>query len=125
MTTEKKKKKKRGFAAMDPAKVKEIAALGAKKVTENSSRFAFTSEAAREAGRKGGKAKHATRGGRPKKVPGPIVPIEGEDRIVREPRAAFVPASEISAEKSLLASDYVGKGTTFSPDDPNVERIER
>ena len=99
--------KKKGFAAMDPAKVREIAAKGGKAATAKGTRYAFTSEKAREAGTKGGKAPHKSRGGVRKKVPHEIRPIAGEDRIVREPRVAIVPAEEISAEKGLRASDYV------------------
>lgn len=57
-------KQRRGFAAMDPAKQKEIASRGGKASHEQGTGHEWTSEAAREAGRKGGQA---SRGGRGKK----------------------------------------------------------
>ncbi len=49
-------KKKRGFAAMDPALVAEIARKGGKAAHEAGTAHQFSSEEAREAGRKGGAA---------------------------------------------------------------------
>jgi len=54
--------KKRGFAAMDPAKVREISSKGGKVAHEKGVAHQFTSEQAREAGRKGGNAPHRVRG---------------------------------------------------------------
>lgn len=54
-------KKKRGFAAMNPALVSEIARKGGKAAHVAGTAHEFTSEEAREAGRKGGKASHANR----------------------------------------------------------------
>jgi general stress protein YciG len=48
--------KKRGFAALDPEKQREIARLGGRAAHANGSAHEFTSEEAREAGRKGGEA---------------------------------------------------------------------
>lgn len=50
------KKKPRGFAAMDPCKMQEIASLGGKKAQESGKAHRFTSEEARVAGSKGGLA---------------------------------------------------------------------
>jgi len=50
------KEKKRGFAGMDPAKVSEIASKGGVAAHEQGTAHEFTSEEAREAGRKGGLA---------------------------------------------------------------------
>jgi len=47
-------KDRRGFASMDQAKQKEIASKGGKAAHENGTAHEFTSEEAREAGRKGG-----------------------------------------------------------------------
>ena len=47
-------KKLRGFAAMDQAKQREIASKGGKAAHEKGTAHEFTSEEAREAGRKGG-----------------------------------------------------------------------
>lgn len=44
----------RGFASMDPEKQKEIASKGGKVAHEKGTAHEFTSEEAREAGRKGG-----------------------------------------------------------------------
>lgn len=51
----------RGFAAMDPALVKEIARKGGRAAHEAGTAHEFTPEEARAAGRKGGKAVHAKR----------------------------------------------------------------
>lgn len=44
----------RGFASMDPQKQREIASLGGRAAHEQGTAHEFTSEEAREAGRKGG-----------------------------------------------------------------------
>lgn len=49
-------KKPRGFAAMDPEKQREIARKGGKIAHLRGNAHEFTSEEAREAGRKGGQA---------------------------------------------------------------------
>ncbi|MNL14037.1 Stress-induced bacterial acidophilic repeat motif protein [compost metagenome] len=46
----------RGFAGMDEAKQREIASKGGKAAHEKGTAHEFTSEEAREAGRKGGEA---------------------------------------------------------------------
>lgn len=46
--------RKRGFAAMDPAKQREIASAGGKAAHEHGRAHEWTSEEARAAGRKGG-----------------------------------------------------------------------
>lgn len=55
-------KARRGFAAMDPAKVREIASKGGKAAHEQGTAHQFTSEEARAAGKKGGVAPHVRRG---------------------------------------------------------------
>lgn len=45
---------KRGFAAMDEERQREIASMGGKAAHESGNAHEFTSEEAREAGRKGG-----------------------------------------------------------------------
>ena len=59
---EEKPKKKRGFAAMDPAKVREIAQRGGVAVHAQGRAHKFTHEQAVVAGRKGGHAAHRVRG---------------------------------------------------------------
>lgn len=49
-------KKKRGFAAMDPALVREISSRGGKGAHAAGTAHEFSSDEAREAGRKGGRA---------------------------------------------------------------------
>ena len=60
-------KQRRGFAAMDPAKQKEIASKGGKASHALGTGHEWNSDSAREAGRKGGQA---SRGGRGKLPPG-------------------------------------------------------
>jgi general stress protein YciG len=49
---------RRGFAAMDEDKQREIASKGGKAAHEKGTAHEFDSEEAREAGRKGGQASH-------------------------------------------------------------------
>lgn len=48
-------KSKRGFASMNPEEHKRIASMGGKAAHEKGTAHEFTSEEAKEAGRKGGK----------------------------------------------------------------------
>jgi general stress protein YciG len=59
-----KPKKRRGFAAMDRAKVREIAAKGGAAAHARGTAHRFTTEQARTAGQKGGRAPHRWRGAR-------------------------------------------------------------
>lgn len=52
---------RRGFAAMEPGRQREIASLGGRAAHQSGNAHRFTSEEAREAGRKGGQA---SRGGK-------------------------------------------------------------
>jgi uncharacterized protein len=54
-------KQYRGFAAMDPELVRQIAKKGGRAAHEQGTAHEFTTEEARAAGRKGGKATHARR----------------------------------------------------------------
>lgn len=58
---EPRQRKRRGFAAMDPRKVSEIASKGGKAAHRTGTAHEFTPDEAREAGRKGGFATHAKR----------------------------------------------------------------
>jgi general stress protein YciG len=49
-------KQRKGFAAMDPQKQREIAASGGRAAHEKGTAHKWTMEGAREAGRKGGQA---------------------------------------------------------------------
>jgi general stress protein YciG len=53
--------KPRGFAAMDRAAVRKISQLGGVAAHQQGTAHEFTTEEAREAGRKGGRAMHAKR----------------------------------------------------------------
>ena len=58
---EERPRKRRGFAAMDPRLVSELATRGGKAAHRAGTAHEFTSEEARIAGRKGGLATHAKR----------------------------------------------------------------
>lgn len=60
--TEPKRPKPRGFAAMDPAKVSEIARKGGKAAHAAGTAHEFSPDEARVAGKKGGLAPHSRRG---------------------------------------------------------------
>lgn len=51
----------RGFASMDPERQRQIASEGGKAAHEKGTAHEFTSEEAREAGRKGGQARSQNR----------------------------------------------------------------
>jgi general stress protein YciG len=51
----------RGFASMDPERQRQIASEGGKAAHEKGTAHEFTSEEAREAGRKGGQARSMNR----------------------------------------------------------------
>jgi general stress protein YciG len=61
-----KPRRPRGFAAMDRAKVSEIASKGGKAAHAAGTAHQFTSEEARAAGKKGGVAPHIRRGRGPR-----------------------------------------------------------
>lgn len=61
----------RGFASMDAAKQREIASKGGKAAHRKGTAHEWTSEEAREAGRKGGMAYHANR-----RMRQPALPME-------------------------------------------------
>ena len=54
-------KSERGFAAMNPERQREIAREGGKAAHQSGNAHEFTSEEAREAGRKGGQASNKQR----------------------------------------------------------------
>ncbi len=62
-------RKPRGFAAMSPEKVREIAAKGGKAAHVAGTAHRFTADEAKAAGIKGGKAPHVRRGKAPKAKP--------------------------------------------------------
>jgi uncharacterized protein len=60
---EERRPRRRGFAAMDRDHVKEIASKGGRAAHAAGTAHQFSSEEARQAGRKGGMAPHVRRGG--------------------------------------------------------------
>jgi uncharacterized protein len=62
-TVEERRPRRRGFAAMDRDRVREIASKGGKAAHAAGTAHQFTSDEARVAGRKGGMAPHVRRGG--------------------------------------------------------------
>ncbi len=67
-------KKRRGFAAMDPARVREISARGGRQAHALGRAHKWSIDSAREAGRKGGVAPHRSRG----RVKNAVVPTSSE-----------------------------------------------
>ena len=77
--TEERRPRRRGFAAMDRDRVKEIASKGGKAAHAAGTAHQFSSDEARNAGRKGGMAPHVRRGGvrrRPTEAASP--PAQGQ-----------------------------------------------
>jgi uncharacterized protein len=60
------KKLRRGFAAMDPTKVREYASKGGIAAHQAGTAHTWSTEGARAAGKKGGSAPHVSRGRKPK-----------------------------------------------------------
>jgi uncharacterized protein len=71
----------RGFAAMDPARVAEIASKGGKAAHAVGTAHKFTSAEAQAAGKKGGNAPHVRRGRQAIPDPAPQ-PDAGEGHVV-------------------------------------------
>jgi uncharacterized protein len=67
-------KRKRGFAAMDPARVREIARRGGQAAHQAGTAHEFTPEEARVAGRKGGQALYRGKGAPLATAPAPSTP---------------------------------------------------
>lgn len=61
ITMERNEKSKRGFAAMNEDKQREIASMGGKAAHQRGTAHEFTSEEAKAAGRRGGRARHGQR----------------------------------------------------------------
>ena len=85
-------KEDRGFASMDRAKQREIASKGGKAAHQKGTAHEWTSEEARDAGRKGGIASHRRRreqmGGNPDsdtRNTSALTPAEAPDRLPEEP----------------------------------------
>lgn len=79
-----KRSSSRGFASMDPQRQREIASEGGRAAHERGTAHEFTSEEAREAGRKGGQARAENRSARQRasasQVSGEISSDSGSNR---------------------------------------------
>jgi general stress protein YciG len=73
-------RKPRGFAAMSPEKVRDIASKGGKAAHVAGTAHQFTSDEARDAGRKGGVAPHVRRG-RGARTPAPPPPEDRQEKL--------------------------------------------
>ena len=73
--TQVKRTSSRGFGSMDPQRQREIASEGGRAAHERGTAHEFTSEEAREAGRKGGQARAENRSARQRAS---AVPAPGE-----------------------------------------------
>ena len=69
------RKERRGFASMSPEKQREIASKGGRAAHQKGTAHEWTSEEARQAGRKGGQV---SRGGRGRLVASPDQAMPGE-----------------------------------------------
>ncbi len=74
--TEQPRPRRRGFAAMDQTRVKEIASKGGKAAHAAGTAHQFSSDEARNAGRKGGMAPHVRRGGVRRRPTEATVPVQ-------------------------------------------------
>lgn len=79
-------KEDRGFASMDRAKQREIASKGGKAAHQKGTAHEWTSEEARDAGRKGGIASHRRR--REQQTGGPDDTNDGDLAVARESAGA-------------------------------------
>lgn len=71
--------KKKGFASMDPQRQREIASMGGRTAHSRGTAHEFTSEEAREAGRKGGSARRKRNGAALATTPAVPTPPEGSE----------------------------------------------
>lgn len=77
-------RKPRGFAAMDPEKVRAIASKGGKAAHVMGTAHQFSSDEAREAGKKGGIAPHVRRGRGAKRPDGKVVDTPAAQEMLPE-----------------------------------------
>jgi len=78
VATEERRPRRRGFAAMDRDRVKEIASKGGKAAHAAGTAHQFSSDEARNAGRKGGMAPHVRRGGVRRRPTEATPPAQGQ-----------------------------------------------
>ena len=101
-------KEDRGFASMDRAKQREIASKGGKAAHQKGTAHEWTSEEARDAGRKGGIASHQRR--REQAVP------TGSPEIARERSSGGSSSVESSSSSSSERDSYSSeRGSSSEP----------
>lgn len=93
MTEEVRKKQRRGFAAMDPAKQREIASKGGKASHAKGTGHEWTPEEARIAGAKGGRASRGGRGRLRTEAPAAPAPAPAEAAAAPTPAASTAPTT--------------------------------
>src|SRR6476620_2057793 len=84
---------RRGFASMDPDKQRTIASKGGQAAHQKGTAHEFTSEEAREAGRKGGLRAH--RNGESRVAPAPPEPAPAAAQTTPPPPAPVIPQAEM------------------------------
>jgi uncharacterized protein len=118
-------KEDRGFASMDRAKQREIASKGGKAAHQKGTAHEWTSEEAREAGRKGGMASHRRR----KEMMDPGTadtpgtnPTDSGERMGSDDQGEPIPKSPVirtrdkgGSEPTRLASQDARAGTRAEP----------
>ncbi len=78
-------KEDRGFASMDRSKQREIASKGGKAAHQKGSAHEWTSEEARDAGRKGGIASHRRRREQDGTAVAGVTPVTAPEQTLPEP----------------------------------------
>jgi general stress protein YciG len=91
-------KEDRGFASMDRAKQREIASKGGKAAHQKGTAHEWTSEEARDAGRKGGIASHRRRR---EQQGGPETGGDSGDQVVSMDRGSYGSERGSSASESM------------------------
>jgi general stress protein YciG len=117
-------KEDRGFASMDRAKQREIASKGGKAAHQKGTAHEWTSEEARDAGRKGGIASHQRRR---EQVPGEAVATEstGMDRGMGSSSGGSSYSSGGSSSSSSGRDSYSSeRGSVSEPSSGSSERDE-
>jgi general stress protein YciG len=110
-------KEDRGFASMDRAKQREIASKGGKAAHQKGTAHEWTSEEARDAGRKGGIASHQRRREQAQ------TPSPGDSEIAMDRSSSSSSSSSGSSSMSSGSSSYES-GRSESPEMPMSEREE-
>ena len=103
-------KEDRGFASMDRAKQREIASKGGKAAHQKGTAHEWTSEEARDAGRKGGIASHQRR----REQSGPPV----ADREVAQDRSSMDSSAGSSSWDSSSSSSSSERSSSSEPQMP-------